>query len=109
MKDNQFIWAEKYRPESINEVILPNNLKNTFSNLIEKGEVTNLLFSGSAGTGKTTVAKALCKELNCDYIIVNGSDEGRSIDVLRDKIKKFVSTSSMKDKPKVVIIDVLII
>ena len=105
MKDNQFIWAEKYRPESINEVILPNNLKNTFSNLIEKGEVTNLLFSGSAGTGKTTVAKALCKELNCDYIVVNGSDEGRSIDVLRDKIKKFVSTSSMKDKPKVVIID----
>lgn len=105
MKDNQFIWAEKYRPESINEVILPNNLKNTFSNLIQKGEVTNLLFSGSAGTGKTTVAKALCKELNCDYIVVNGSDEGRSIDVLRDKIKKFVSTSSMKDKPKVVIID----
>ena len=105
MKNKQFIWAEKYRPSSINDVILPVNLKNTFKNLVEKGEVTNLLFSGSAGTGKTTVAKALCKELNCDYIIVNGSDEGRSIDVLRDKIKKFVSTSSMKDKPKVVIID----
>tara|TARA_R110000772_G_scaffold148811_3_gene259425 strand:- start:6193 stop:7131 length:939 start_codon:yes stop_codon:yes gene_type:complete len=105
MISKQFIWAEKYRPETINEVILPSNLKKTFESLISKGEVTNLLFSGSAGTGKTTVAKALCKELGCDYIVVNGSDEGRSIDVLRDKIKKFVSTSSMKDKPKVVIID----
>lgn len=105
MLNKQFIWAEKYRPEKINEIILPDNLIKTFENLIKKGEVTNLLFSGSPGTGKTTVAKALCKELNCDYIVVNGSDEGRSIDVLRDKIKKFVSTTSMKDKPKVVIID----
>ena len=105
MINEEFIWAEKYRPEKINEIILPDNLTKTFENLISKGEVTNLLFSGSPGTGKTTVAKALCKELNCDYIVVNGSDEGRSIDVLRDKIKKFVSTTSMKDKPKVVIID----
>jgi len=105
MINEEFIWAEKYRPEKINEIILPDNLTKTFENLISKGEVTNLLFSGSPGTGKTTVAKALCKELGCDYIVVNGSDEGRSIDVLRDKIKKFVSTTSMKDKPKVVIID----
>jgi replication-associated recombination protein RarA len=101
----QFIWAEKYRPDNIEETILPDNLKKVFYNLIKQGEVTNLLFSGSAGTGKTTAAKALCKELDCDYIVVNGSDEGRSIDILRDKIKKFVSTTSMKDKPKVVIID----
>lgn len=103
--DDNFIWAEKYRPTSISDIILPVNLKNVFDNLIKQGNVTNLLLSGSAGTGKTTVAKALCKELDCDYIVVNGSDEGRSIDVLRDKIKKFVSTTSMKDKPKVVIID----
>ena len=101
----QFIWAEKYRPDNIEETILPDNLKQIFYNLIKQGEVTNLLFSGPAGTGKTTTAKALCKELDCDYIVVNGSDEGRSIDILRDKIKKFVSTTSMKDKPKVVIID----
>tara|TARA_R110002153_G_scaffold29711_13_gene91214 strand:+ start:27795 stop:28733 length:939 start_codon:yes stop_codon:yes gene_type:complete len=105
MITEQFIWAEKYRPEKISDIILPSNLKKTFENLIQKGEVTNLLFSGSAGTGKTTAAKALCKEIGSDYIVVNGSDEGRSIDVLRDKIKKFVSTTSMKDKPKVVIID----
>lgn len=102
---NNFLWVEKYRPKSIDECILPESLKNVFTTLRDKGELINLLLSGSAGTGKTTVARALCEELGCDYIIINGSDEGRSIDVLRDKIKKFVSTVSTSDKPKVVIID----
>jgi DNA polymerase III delta prime subunit len=102
---DNFLWVEKYRPKSIDECILPESLKNVFTTLRDKGELINLLLSGSAGTGKTTVARALCEELGCDYIIINGSDEGRSIDVLRDKIKKFVSTVSTSTKPKVVIID----
>lgn len=102
---DNFLWVEKYRPKSIDECILPESLKNIFTTLRDKGELINLLLSGSAGTGKTTVARALCEELGCDYIMINGSDEGRSIDVLRDKIKKFVSTVSTSDKPKVVIID----
>tara|TARA_B100000085_G_C18543631_1_gene512975 strand:+ start:369 stop:1304 length:936 start_codon:yes stop_codon:yes gene_type:complete len=104
MKDN-FLWVEKYRPHTLDDVILPDNLKKVFVSLKDKGEMMNLLLSGSAGTGKTTVARALCEELGCDYIIINGSDEGRSIDILRDKIKKFVSTVSTTTKPKVVIID----
>ena len=102
---DNFLWVEKHRPKSIDECILPESLKNVFTTLRDKGELINLLLSGSAGTGKTTVARALCEELGCDYIIINGSDEGRSIDVLRDKIKKFVSTVSTSTKPKVVIID----
>ena len=88
MKDN-FLWVEKYRPKKLDDVILPDNLKKVFISLKDKGEMMNLLLSGSAGTGKTTVARALCEELGCDYIIINGSDEGRSIDILRDKIKKY--------------------
>ena len=102
---DNFVWVEKYRPKSIDDCILTPQLKNVFTSLRDKGEIMNLLLSGSAGTGKTTVARALCEDLNCDYIIINGSDEGRSIDVLRDKIKKFVSTVSTNSKPKVVIID----
>ena len=102
---DNFVWVERYRPKSIDDCILTPQLKNVFTSLRDKGEIMNLLLSGSAGTGKTTVARALCEDLNCDYIIINGSDEGRSIDVLRDKIKKFVSTVSTNSKPKVVIID----
>lgn len=100
-----FLWVEKYRPNNLDDCILTDSLKKVFTSLRDKGEMMNLLLSGSAGTGKTTVARALCEELGCDYIMINGSDEGRSIDVLRDKIKKFVSTVSTTSKPKVVIID----
>lgn len=102
---DNFLWVERYRPTTIDDCILTPSLKSVFTSLRDKGEMMNLLLSGSAGTGKTTVARALCEELGCDYIIINGSDEGRSIDVLRDKIKKFVSTVSTTTKPKVVIID----
>jgi DNA polymerase III delta prime subunit len=100
-----FLWVEKYRPKTIEECILPESIKSTFKEFLSKGEVPNLLLCGTAGTGKTTVARALCEELGSDYIIINGSDEGRQIDTLRTKIKSFASAFSFEDKPKVVIID----
>ena len=99
----QFLWVEKYRPRTIRDCILPDNLKNTFQEFVDQDNIPNMLLSGTAGTGKTTVARALCEELGCDYIIVNGSDEG--IDVLRTKIKDFASTISLSGKIKVVILD----
>ena len=100
-----FLWVEKYRPKSIEECILPESIKSTFKEFLSKGEIPNLLLCGTAGTGKTTVARALCEELGSDYIIINGSDEGRQIDTLRTKIKQFASGMSFLGKPKVVIID----
>ena len=104
MKDH-FLWVEKYRPQTIEDCILPDATKATFKEFIKKGEVPNLLLCGTAGTGKTTVARALCEELGCDYIVINGSDEGRQIDTLRTKIKSFASAISFENKTKVVIID----
>ena len=104
MKDH-FLWVEKYRPQTIEDCILPEKTKATFKEFIKKGEVSNLLLCGTAGTGKTTVARALCEELGCDYIVINGSDEGRQIDTLRTKIKSFASAISFEGKTKVVIID----
>ena len=103
----EFLWVEKYRPKTIQDCILTKDLADTFSKFSKKGEIPNLLLSGSAGTGKTTVARALCEELKCDYIIINGSDEGRQIDVLRNKIKDFASTVSLNgdSNHKIVIID----
>jgi len=103
----EFLWVEKYRPKTIQDCILTKDLADTFSKFSKKGEIPNLLLSGSAGTGKTTVARALCEELKCDYIIINGSDEGRQIDVLRNKIKDFASTVSLNSDSnhKIVIID----
>ncbi len=101
----QFLWVERYRPRSIEDCILPESVKKQFSQFIDKGEVPNLLLSGSAGTGKTTIARALCNELDCDYIIINGSDEGRQIDTLRTKIRQFASAVSFEGKTKVVILD----
>ena len=101
----QFLWVEKYRPMHIQDCILPESVKKQFLQFIAKGEVPNLLLSGTAGTGKTTIARALCTELNCDYIVINGSDEGRQIDTLRTKIKQFASAVSFEGKTKVVILD----
>lgn len=100
----EFLWVEKYRPKTIKDTILPESLKKTFSEIIASGEIPNMLFSGSAGVGKTTVAKALCNELGCDYIMINGSEEG-NIDTLRTKIKHFASTVSLQGGHKVVILD----
>ena len=102
-----FLWVEKYRPKTISDCILTDELKNTFSEFLNKKEIPNLLLSGTAGTGKTTVARALCEELGCDYIMINGSDEGRHIDTLRTQIKNFASTVSLEEsnKHKIVIID----
>ena len=86
---NDFLWVEKYRPKTIAETILPPSLKQTFQQIVNNNELPNMLFTGTAGLGKTTVAKALCNELDLDYIIVNGSEEG-NIDTLRGKIKHFV-------------------
>src|SRR6056300_684008 len=104
---SDFLWVEKYRPRKISECILTEDLKTTFSKFLIQKEIPNLLLSGTAGTGKTTVARALCEELGADYIIINGSDEGRHIDTLRTTIKNFASTVSLDEgaNHKVVIID----
>tara|TARA_Y100000004_G_scaffold164706_1_gene195022 strand:+ start:1160 stop:2101 length:942 start_codon:yes stop_codon:yes gene_type:complete len=101
----QFLWVERYRPRTIEDCILPESVKKQFKQFIAKKEIPNLLLSGTAGTGKTTIARALCNELNCDYIVINGSDEGRQIDTLRTKIKQFASAVSFEGKTKVVILD----
>ena len=99
-----FLWVEEYRPKTIDDCILQSSLKTLFKSFIDKGELSNLLFSGTPGIGKPTVAKALCEELNCDWIMINGSEEG-GIDVLRNKIKNFASTVSLSGGKKVVILD----
>jgi len=99
-----FLWVEQYRPKTIDDCILPQSLKTLFTSFIQKGELTNLLFSGAPGIGKTTVAKAICEQMNCDWIMINGSEEG-GIDVLRNKIKNFASTVSLSGGKKVVILD----
>mgnify|MGYP003117614273 CR=1 FL=1 len=101
---SDFLWVEKYRPQNIEDIILSKNLKSVFQNIVKSGEVPNMLFSGTAGTGKTTVAKAICKQIGLDYILINGSEEG-NIDTLRNKIKQFASTISLQGGYKVVILD----
>lgn len=101
---DEFLWSEKYRPKKVSESILPKALKQTFQKIVDGGEIPNMLFSGTAGTGKTTVARAICNELNLDYILINGSEEG-NIDTLRGKIKQFASTISLNGGYKVVILD----
>jgi len=102
MKD--FLWVEKYRPKVIDECVLPAELKDTFTDIIKTGQLPNMLFSGTSGLGKTTVAKALCNMLDLDYILINGSEEG-NIETLRGKIKQFASSVSLQGGYKVVILD----
>ena len=104
---NDFLWVEKYRPQTIDECILPEQTKKTFLDFLDKGEVPNLLLAGPAGCGKTTVAKALCNQLGVDVYVINGSDEGRFLDTVRNNAKNFASTVSLssESKHKVIIID----
>jgi len=100
----EFLFVEKYRPKTIQDCILPKDLKATFQEIVSKGELPNMMFTGSAGVGKTTVARALCNELDLDYMLINGSEDG-NIDTLRGKIKQFASTISLHGGQKVVILD----
>lgn len=101
---DQFLWVEKYRPKTIEDCILPKQLKDTFQQIVDSGELPNLMFTGTAGLGKTTVARALCEQLGIDYIVINGSEEG-NIDTLRTKIRQFASTVSLTGGYKCVILD----
>ena len=98
------LWVEKYRPQKVEDCILPDAIKATFQEYVNRKEIPNLLLSGSAGVGKTTIAKALCEEVGCDYMVINGSDES-GIDVLRTKIKSYASSVSLMGGRKVIIID----
>lgn len=102
--NDHLLWVEKYRPHAIQDCILPDSIKATFQEYVDRKEIPNLLLSGSAGVGKTTVAKALCDQVGCDYIVINGSDES-GIDVLRNKITNYASSVSLTGGRKVVIID----
>lgn len=101
---SEYLWVEKYRPQNIDDCVLPKKLKDTFKEFIQSGELPNFLFCGSAGVGKTTVAKALCNEIGAEYLFINGSEES-GIDTLRTKIKGFASSVSLTDSKKVVILD----
>ncbi len=103
-KENQYVWSEKFRPNRIADLILPEHIKSTLLGYVKQGKIPNLLFSGGAGQGKTSAARALCEEVGCDYILINASNEG-SVDVLRTKITQFASTTSFSDAKKVIILD----
>ena len=104
---NDFLWVEKYRPEKVDDCILPDESKAMFKGFLEQGEIPNLLLSGPAGIGKTTIAKALCRELGADFYVINGSDEGRLLDTVRNKAKTFASTVSLTSgsSHKIIIVD----
>ena len=102
---NDILWVEKYRPKLVEECVLPDNTQKVFTEIVDKGEIPNLLLTGSPGRGKTTIAKALCNQLECDWLMINGSDEGRMIDTLRTTITNFASTVSLSGGKKVLIID----
>ena len=107
MSDKLFLWVEKYRPQSVEDCILPEETKKIFQGFVEQGAIPNLLLSGGAGIGKTTVAKALCDQLGVDSYVINGSDEGRFLDTIRNQAKTFASTVSLTSDSnhKVIIVD----
>ena len=107
MERTDFLWTEKWRPKKVEDCILPEHIKNTFKEFVKKGEIPNLLLAGPPGVGKTTIAKALCNEIGADYYVINGSDEGRFLDTVRNQAKNFASTMSLTSeaKHKVIIID----
>ena len=102
-----FLWVEKYRPHVVEECILPETTKQVFRGFVEQGELPNLLLSGTAGVGKTTIARALCDQIGASYIVINGSDEGRFLDTVRNRVRQFATTVSLTSgaSHKVVIID----
>lgn len=100
----QYLWVERYRPKNVADCILPKDIKDIFQEFVNKKEIPNLLLTGGPGVGKTTIAKAICEQIGCDYIVINGSDE-RGIDVLRTKIKQYASSVSFLGGRKVLIID----
>ena len=104
---DDFLWVEKYRPKKVEDCILTQNVKDTFSSFVEQGEIPNLLLSGTAGVGKTTIAKALCNELGADFYVINGSDEGRFLDTVRNQAQNFAAPVSLTGgaKHKILIID----
>ena len=104
-RDEQFLWVEKYRPQKIDDCILPESLKRTFKDYVAQGELPHFLLCGTAGVGKTTIAKALCNEIGAEYVILNGSDTGGHIDTLRTTIKGFATSVSLTDAKKVIILD----
>ena len=101
---NEILWVEKYRPVTVDDCILPSELKQTFQQFVDNEEIPNLLLTGTAGVGKTTIAKAMLEQIGCTYMMINGSEES-GIDTLRTKIKNFASTVSMDGKRKYVILD----
>ena len=103
--NKDILWVEQYRPSTIDDLVLPEDIKSTFREIISQDKIPNLILSGSAGVGKTSAAMVLCRALNCDYIIVNGSDEGRLIETLRNKLTQYCSSVSMSGGRKVVIMD----
>ena len=104
---NDFLWVERYRPANVRECILPENTSQMFEGFVDQGEIPNLLLAGPAGIGKTTIAKALCNELEADFFVINGSDEGRFLDTVRNQAKSFAASVSLtsKAKHKIIIID----
>jgi len=105
MQRDDFLWMEKYRPHKISDCVLPSDLQEPFSDFVDQGKVPNLILTGGPGTGKTTAAKALCDETKTDFLMVNGSDEGRSIDIVRTTLNQFCSSVSMTGNRKAIIMD----
>jgi len=100
----QLLWVEKYRPNKVEDCILPESIKTTFQEYVNRKEIPNLLLSGTAGVGKTTIAKALCEEVGCDYLVINGSDD-RGIATMQTTVKNYATSISLSGGRKVIILD----